>query len=304
MTTHRPTATRFLSLARAACCTSFVLLLAGACGGQSFKGGEGDAGSGGTAPTAGGKATGGDGSGTTAGAGSTIDREACTGPSEANLGGSGCAAALRRWWHDEATGLCVPVMYGGCNATKNNYETSTACRQACPNGSPNYDTCKVATDCVLGIPGCCGVCDGPDVTADDFLAYNARYEAQVRMQQCERNPTCGSCPPIEPRTNARPYFVPNCVRGECVVEDIRESDVTACETSEDCRMRNGTACCQGCGHGDVVAVRRDGSLEKLVCGELAPTCLDCVALPPDGAEAQCSAQGRCVVRYLQAEQTP
>jgi hypothetical protein len=303
VTRHRPTATRFRSLARAACSTSFVLLLAGACGGQSFKGGEGNAGSGGTAQTAGGKATGGDGSGTTAGTGSTVDREACTGPSEANLGGSGCAAALRRWWHDEATGLCVPVMYGGCNATKNNYETLAACQQACPHGNPNYDTCRVATDCLLGNLGCCGVCDGPGVTAHDFIAYNK--QDQAKAQACTLGGvTCGSCPPVEPMTNTRPYFVPNCVRGECVVEDIRENDVTACKTSEDCRVRNGTACCQACGFGDVVAVRRDGSLERLVCDELPPTCLDCVAVPPEGAEAQCNDQGRCVVRYLQAEQTP
>jgi hypothetical protein len=236
--------TRFLSLARAAGCTSFVLLLAGACGGQSFKGGEGDAGSGGTAQTAGSKATGGgsniSGSGTTAGAGSAID----------------------------------------------------------------YDTCQVATDCVLGYRGCCGVCDGPDLTADDFLAYNQRYEAQVRMQECGGGVNCGPCPTIEPRTNIRPYFVPNCVHGECVVEDIRESDVTACEIAADCRLRNGTSCCEGCGDGNFVAVARDGGLQKLVCGEPHPICLDCAAVPPDGLEAQCSSQGHCVVRDLLAEQTP
>jgi hypothetical protein len=299
--------TPFATFVRAAGCTTVMLGLASACGGQSFKGGEaGEAGSGGTTQTAGNsnragsKATAGSsssgGSGTTGGSGSTIDREACTGPSDDNLDGSGCAAYFLRWTHDEATGLCVPTVYGGCGATKNNYETLAACQQACPGGSPNYDTCQVATDCVLGSTGCCGVCDGPDVTAHDFIAYNKQYEAEAR--QCVGDVACGACAPVDPQRNTRQFFIPNCVRGECVVEDIRESDVSACTTADDCRLRNGTGCCEGCGPSDFVAVRNDGSLTKLVCGELIPPCAACEPQPPEGAAALCSSRGHCIVNYI------
>jgi hypothetical protein len=296
--------TRFISLARAACCTSFALLLAGACGGQSFKGGEGDAGSGGTAQTSGGKATGGgnsgrSGSGTTAGTGSAIDREACTGPSALD---ASCAAAFLRWTHDATTGLCMPIWYGGCGATKNNYETLAACQQACSGGNPNYDTCQIATDCTLRGNGCCGVCDGPNVTAHDFIAYNKQYAAQ--LESCP-DIACGACPPVEPWQNTRQFFVPNCVRGECVVEDIRESDVTACQTAADCRLRNGTSCCEGCGNGDFVAVRNDGSFTELVCGGFIPPCDPCATVAPVGAVAQCSPEGHCSVAYVvKDDETP
>jgi hypothetical protein len=283
-----------------------MLGLASACGGQSFKGGDaGEAGSGGSTHSAGSsnhagsKATGGSSS---AGSGSTIDREACTGPSDDNLDGSGCSAYFLRWTHDVATGLCLPTAYGGCGATKNNYETLEACQQACPGGSPNYDACQVAADCVLSSTGCCGVCDGPDVSAHDFVAYNKQYEVQAR--QCVGNVACGACPPVEPQQNTRQYFVPNCVRGECVVEDIRQSDVSACKTADDCRLRNGTGCCEGCGSGDVVAVRSDGSFEKLACGEFIPPCDPCEAVPPPNALALCSQTGHCTVHYVPSTPTP
>jgi hypothetical protein len=95
------------------------------------------------------------------------------------------------------------------------------------------------------------------------------------------------------------YFVPNCVQGQCVVEDIRTSAVTACQSAMDCRLRNGTSCCEGCGGGQVVAVRNDGSLEKLVCSDLPTPCPACIALPPDGAVAVCT-EGRCSVAHLAA----
>ena len=304
--------TSFSSFTQVACGIGFALLVASACGGQSFKGGDGgDAG--GTANAAGsskggGKSTAGSsskgGSGNVAGTGSTIDREACTGPSDDSLDGSGCSAYFLRWTHDEATGLCVPTAYGGCGATKNNYETLEACQKACPGGNPNYDACQVATDCVLGSTGCCGVCDGANVTAHDFTAYNGQYEAQVNP--CAAGDVaCGACPPVEPLQNTRQFFVPDCVRGECIVQDIRESDVTACKTDNDCRLRSGTGCCEGCGSGGgFVAVRTGGSFEKLVCGEFSPPCAACDAVPPSNAVAVCNPDGHCSVAYLRDTPTP
>jgi len=289
----------FISFTRVVCGVGFVLLLGSACGGQSSRGGG--AGSGGSSPTAGGsnragtKATGG-GSGTTAGAGGTVDREACTGPSDDNLDGSGCAAYFQRWTHDETTGICKPVAYGGCGATKNNYESLEACQKACHGANPNYDACQAPTDCVLRSSGCCGVCDGPSISAHDFIAYNKKYTAQV--DPCVGDVLCGPCAPGDPATNQASNFVPNCVGGECVVEDIRESDVTACTTTDDCRLRYGNRCCEGCTGDGVIAVRRDASFEELVCGELIPPCAACDPGPLPNVTASCDATGHCGVRYF------
>jgi hypothetical protein len=223
---------------------------------------------------------------------------ACAGPAEsAGPNGSFCAAYIRRWSHDITTGVCMPVVYGGCGATANNYETLEACQKICPGGSPNYDACKVAQDCVLASPGCCGVCDGPGVSKHDFIAYN-RANLSLVSTCGNGNVACGACPEPEPGQGTTQFFVPNCVAGECVVEDIRESDVTACAAPEDCKLRVGTACCENCGGGDVVAVRNDGSFEKLVCGDVLPPCAACEPPVRIFADAICSPSGRCEVLPL------
>jgi trypsin inhibitor len=290
-----------------------ALVLASACGGQSFKGNGGEAGEtskGGATSLAGsssgGQAHAGDksgGSSSVAGSGAAGDppfMSTCAGPAEyTGPNGAHCAAYFRRWSHDITTGVCMPVVYGGCGATANNYETLEACQKACPGRSPNYDACKVAQDCVLASPGCCGVCDGPGVSKHDFIAYN---QANVGLvSTCGNgNVACGACPEPEPGQGTTQFFVPNCVAGECVVEDIRESDVTACTAAEDCKLRMGTACCENCagGGGDVVAVRNDGSFEKLVCGDVLPPCSACEPPVRIFADASCNPNGRCEVLPL------
>ncbi len=204
---------------------------------------------------------------------------------------------------DEATGLCTPVVYGGCGATKNNYKTLAECQEACHGGNPNYDSCKVASDCALGSAGCCGVCNGSGVSAHDFIAYN-RQHAQEVNPCAGGNVACGACPPADPAQNTRQFFVPDCVRGECVVDDVREADVTACKTDGDCRLRSGTGCCEGCGTDELLAVRNDGSFEKLVCGEFIPPCDPCDVAPPPNAVAVCNPAGHCSVAYGFDDQTP
>jgi hypothetical protein len=282
--------TLLASFARTALPIAVAVALASACGGQSSqgRGGEaGDAATGGTANVSGSSSVAGKTHGGSASGGAGFD-EACEGPAELGT----CAAAFPRWSHDAATGICRPIIYGGCGATKNNYETLEACQQACPGGNTNYDACKVPSDCVLGSNGCCGVCDGPDVSARDFVAYNKAYAGQ--LQQCDV--ACGACPPPELDGTLR-YFLPNCVGGACVVEDLRTSDASACASADDCRLRNGTSCCEGCGGNDLVAVRNDGSFEEQVCGDVIPPCLPCDAPLPGDARALCDG-GHCSVAFL------
>jgi hypothetical protein len=292
------------TFARAAFGTALLFALSSACGGHSSRNGDdgpsagsggvmgrAGSGSGGKTPQAGSSSSA--GSGNTAG--SPDPGDACSGPT--TTGPDNCLAYFQRWHHDPNTGLCVPFIYGGCGAAANNYESLEACQAACPGGTPNYDACEVASDCVLAPNGCCGVCDGLNVSGHDFRAFN-----KAHLQEASACPNadvaCGPCPVPEGGGVAR-YFVANCVNKECVVEDIRKSDVTACNSANDCVLRSGTGCCEGCGGpNDFVSVRNDGSLEELVCGPVQLPCDPCVAVPPSGARAHCNDDGHCGIVYL------
>jgi hypothetical protein len=321
--------TKFATLARAASAVSIVAVLVSACGGQSFAPDTGDAGkagmaqggstsAGGTHSTGGkahgGNQTGGTGSGATNAGGTEAGGTGSGGGVTAGAGGIGgdecngpavngpdlCDAYFPSWTHDSTTGLCRPYVYGGCGASKNLYKTLAECQAACPGGSPNYDACKVPTDCVLASQGCCGVCDSPNVTAHDFIAYNRQYSADIMT--CPGGVACGACAE-PPGQGTLKYFVPNCVQGQCVVEDLRTSPVTACKATSDCRLRNGNGCCQACNVDEPIAVRNDGSFEKLVCGNELPPCAACQPVP--SAVAVCGATGHCEVEYaIAAGQNP
>lgn len=290
------------NFARVAFGTAVLLALGSACGGQSLKNGgdESTAGSGATSASAGSNSGGGKtalaGGTSVAGnssAGSPTTDEACSGPAERG----GCTAAFKRWYHDPSIGVCIPVIYGGCGATANNYETLEACQAACPGGTPNYDSCNVASDCMLAPTGCCSACDSPAISAHDFRAYNRKFATEAAACP-NQDVACGACPNPE-GDGAYKYFVPNCVNNECVVEDIRKSDVTACTSANECRLRSGTGCCEGCGGpNDFVSVRNDGSFEELVCGAVQPPCDPCVAMPPSDARATCNDDGHCGIVYL------
>jgi len=310
--------THLASFCRIAVASAVSLVLASACGGNSFSSGGGDggdSGNGGSGSEAGthstaGKATagtssggtgsGGTGSGGTSTGGSGVGGhpggEACTAPAVSG----NCQAYFERWYHDITTGLCRPFVYGGCGGNENNYENFEDCQKACPGGMPNYDACQAPTDCVVTATGCCGICDGPDITRRDLIAYNKNLQGQI-LGCGAVDIACAPCPAPLPGQGTLMYFVPNCVQGECVVEDIRTSPVTACTDASQCRLRNGTGCCEGCNGSTVVSVRNDGSLEQLVCGNEPFACPDCAAIPPDGAVSVCT-EGHCGVAYLAATQ--
>jgi hypothetical protein len=94
------------------------------------------------------------------------------------------------------------------------------------------------------------------------------------------------------------YFVPDCVQHTCAVADLRESPLTKCVSDADCRLRNGTSCCEACLDEDkFVAVRNDGSFEQAMCGDPRPACSHCVSQYPPNAVAICNGGGHCEVAY-------
>jgi hypothetical protein len=190
-------------------------------------------------------------------------------------------------------GLCLPIVYGGCGGTKNLYDTLEACQRACP--ATNADVCKQPTDCAVGSPACCGVCDGPELSKHDFIAYNKAYMGKVST--CPGGVACAPCPP-PPSAGTLRYFVPNCLDGRCVVEDLRTSDVTACKTAMDCKLRTGNGCCPSCNADQLISVRNDGTFEHLVCGDMPLPCAACLPASDPTVTAVCSPDGHCGVSSL------
>lgn len=319
--------TQIASLSRLGLLSTFAVVLAAACGGQSFtSGGDGDAGSSstagkttqggstshaGTSSKAGSATTGGTGvhtagTSSTAGAGGAVQfNEACDAPP---MQGN-CDAYIPSWYHEPSTGLCMPFVYGGCDGNANRYGTLAECQKACPGGSPNYDQCKVPTECLVTGTGCCGICDGPNISAHDLIAYNRAFQNQLQCglafgvagdaagAAAPQDPiACAPCAEVGPGSMYN--FFPSCVANQCAVEDVRTSSVSACKTSADCKLRNGTSCCEACGSGNLIAVRKDGSFENLACGDQPIACAACAPVPTPGAIAVCGASGHCEVDYL------
>jgi len=317
--------TQFASFARVGLFTGLAVALASACGGQSFTGTGGEAGSSSTAGAshggstshagtgsagraqagtgAGGSSSAGTGTGgASAGAGGSAPDEACAAAPESGM----CDAYIPSWYNDPSTGICRPFVYGGCGGNANRYSTLAACQKACAGGTPNYDACKLPADCVITGTGCCGICDGAGITEHDLIAYNKQY---ANVLQCAfaldvapggigasgaaAPVACAPCPLPPDGQRTLKYFVPDCVAGQCVVEDLRTSPVTSCKTSDECKVRHGTACCENCDGSNPIAVRNDGSFEKLVCSIPTP-CAACLPAPGD-AVAYCSAQGHCEI---------
>lgn len=276
--------TQVAHVARLGLFTTFAIALASACGGQSFTGNGSSA-------------------GTSSGGGSPVT--ACDAAPETGM----CEAYIPSWYHEPSTGICRPFVYGGCGGNDNRYPTLEACQKACPSGNPNYDVCKLPSDCLVTGVGCCGICDGPNITAHDLIAYNREYAGFL---QCgvpfgvagnAAEPgvaapiACAPCPAPLPGQGTLQYFVPDCLAGQCAVTDLRTSPVTACKSNEECKLRYGLGCCEGCGPGDVAAVRNDGSFEQLVCGSGDVACDACAPQPID-AVAYCGAEGHCEVGFF------
>lgn len=304
--------TRLAGISRVTWSAALALSLASACGGNSFSSGDEPKGGGANAGTSsmggsgnvagkgsGGKHTAGTTSTAGTAAGGSPGGEACNAyPDSGN-----CEAYFERWYHDATTGLCRHFIYGGCGGNVNNYESFEACQRACPGGSPNFDACTQPTDCIITGSSCCGICDSPDLQARDLIAFNRQYAPSLfscvdsGAGAAPPDIACTPCPTLAGDTGSLKYFVPNCVQGACVVEDVRTSALSACKSEQDCTLRNGNGCCESCGPSQAIAISNHGGFNELVCGDNPPPCLDCEPTLP-GAVAQCNPMtNHCEVVY-------
>ncbi|HVJ20706.1 MAG TPA: BPTI/Kunitz domain-containing protein [Polyangiaceae bacterium] len=255
-------------------------------GGSTGKGGASSGGTdaGGSGPVGGSVGTAGTGSG---GAPSGI----CSLPAESG----NCNAYIPSFFHNPDTGVCEPFVYGGCGGNDNRFDSVEACQAACSGGTPDLDSCQSPQECVLVSPHCCGACDG---TVQDYVAVSAAgLEAFQAAHLCP-DIACEPCPPNDPTIANYPYITATCRNGQCVPIDIREEGVTDCQTSDECFLRLGLGCCEGCGGESELTALSDGTrLIELVCGDDIPPCPACAPVYPSQYGAVCDA-GRCTLAYV------
>jgi hypothetical protein len=267
--------------------------------GQSNEGGDASS-SGGSASTGGGRPTGGaaptggrapsGGSASEAGSGGEPQLgEECTLPPESGS----CDAYIPSYYHDAATGLCRPFVYGGCGGNANRYDTLEACQSACSGGEPNYDECEVASDCIVTSPGCCAACE--PVSARDFIAIHRDREDDFKGN-CDV--ACGPCP--DPGAGAVPVagnFFAACIDRECRLMDLRGSEAAKCEADDDCGLRDGAQCCEGCG-GQPVSISDESVLQSLLECPADLPCPTCAPRFDPTYRARCRDE-QCVVEVEQ-----
>jgi Kunitz/Bovine pancreatic trypsin inhibitor domain len=248
-----------------------------------------------------GSAGAGTGSGTTTQAGGTGGMSMGTGGSSTTMldpicllpnDSGNCDAAFPSYWHNPETGVCEPFIYGGCGGNANRFAALDACQKACRGGTPDMDACSSPGDCLIAQANCCASCGS--VTAQSFVAVNRASEGPYTFARGCDLVDCPGCP--EPSQSSREFFTATCQAGQCVVIDVRQTDLTKCVDNTDCVLRSGLECCERCDGAHWVALNAKADLRALVCGADPPGCPACVAPEPLNDRPRCTA-GRCEVWF-------
>jgi len=207
-----------------------------------------------------------------------------------------CDAYVPSYWHNPATGLCEPFIYGGCQGNANRFASLAECQAACHGGAVNMDACSVPTDCSLASVGCCAACEPVDGRA--FVVLNQHeVDHYTAIKGCS-GVACGPCQQVPPIERTSQYFVPTCAAGECTLLDVRASELVTCERSSDCVLRLGAECCERCAGDGVVALSKNARLEDVVCGNAPVGCPPCQPIISPAFAPSC-AGGHCTVTMTQ-----
>ncbi len=153
-----------------------------------------------------------------------------------------------------------------------------------------YTTCGGPGQCILVPSNCCGYCSEP--VLDGFLAINYKLESTYFGERCATI-DCPSC-----ITSMPGNFTAVCRAGTCTAVDVYDEDsLTGCERNEDCQLRWGAGCCEGCAPSpdQLIAVKHN-AIEQTQCGEGTP-CPACPGAPyPAEASAECINK-KCSIVY-------
>lgn len=181
---------------------------------------------------------------------------------------------------------------GGAGAGGGTTTTPTTTMTTPTTTAPDdFYACDGPGQCMLATPGCCEACGSPELGT--FAAINRAKLDAFNKYVCPEPTPCPACV-----SETDPNYFAYCQAGKCVAADVRTDPVSQCSADADCRLRNGTACCEDCGMvpAFVVAVsfQAPQSMEALEC---TPDigCPKCLPQYPAGWTAACGASGHCSV---------
>jgi len=182
--------------------------------------------------------------------------------------------------------LCWPLACGG-KAVEDDGGGGTASgvggMPAGTGNAPQLMECEVDSDCIVDSAHCCS-CD--PVSAEDLQAVRADWVDP------EPECPCAPCQEVSELERTLQYFIAQCQAGQCTLVDIRD-DYAECMNGEDCLLREGSDCCEGCDGQGYIAV---SSLEFWGDRCDVVQCDACVSPVPAGLSAQCNLQtDRCEV---------
>ena len=157
------------------------------------------------------------------------------------------------------------------------------------NNGVDYFACTFNDECIKRSVGCCDVCS--EETLENSTSVNALQNAAYSESVCAGG---GECPACESEPTAT--ILPTCGDGTCNLIDLQMDAATECSVPEDCVLRTNTCCeCTDVTRSSLIAIRADSvqNISEWRCGDEV-ACDDCVP-SYEGFEADCSAQGRCIV---------
>lgn len=141
---------------------------------------------------------------------------------------------------------------------------------------------------------CCPLCGQPSL--DAYEAVNQSKTSEWGEMNCP-HPGDVPCAPCEPSA-PNPNLIAICEAGQCKGIDISKHDLSACSVAADCRLRNGTTCCEHCSvqPDGMIALANDKAADfiTLVCEPTGGACPPCEPQYPPGTTADCI-DGHCAV---------
>lgn len=155
------------------------------------------------------------------------------------------------------------------------------------SGGNAFAACDGPGQCFLFPTNCCGYCGEPKL--EGFIGVNHNKSKEANNFYCADPVACPDCVEFP-----QPNLIALCEAGQCTPKDIRTSELSACKTKDDCRLRWGSGCCQNCAGSswDLIAYNKNVAFEQLVC-DPAGDCPPCLPQPfPPGSSAECVA-GHC-----------
>jgi len=173
-----------------------------------------------------------------------------------------------------------------CAVTANRFDTLEACIGACDPGG--LDRCQLPGDCVVRTADCCGGCE--PVKPKELQALNADYADEDN--RCAGG-NCLACAAYDGSAE-RPYFGARCVDHRCELFDVRNTELSRCDSDGDCVLREGLECCECASAGPWVAVNTQIVLAANFFGCAPGVCPACGHASRENLRASCVA-GKCAI---------